>query len=60
MVTCTVWDMDEPKGPKPPTNLSIKLPPDVAEVLHRLAYETGQSKRDIVISALRQVHGSGT
>jgi predicted transcriptional regulator len=45
-------------GPKVPTQLSIKLPPDVAELLHRLAYETGRSKRDLVITAVRQAYGS--
>jgi predicted transcriptional regulator len=44
-------------GPKAPTYLSIKLPPDVAELLHRLAYETGRSKRDLVIAAVRQAYG---
>jgi predicted transcriptional regulator len=50
--------MDAPRnGPKPPTHLSIKLPADVAEILHRLAYETGRSKRDLVIDAVRRVYG---
>jgi hypothetical protein len=54
-----LWGMAEPSGPKPPTNLSIKLPPDVAEILHRLAYETGNSKRDLVINAVRRTYGQG-
>jgi predicted DNA-binding protein len=49
--------MAETSGPKPPTNLSIKLPADVAEILHRLAYETGKSKRDLVLDAVRRTYG---
>lgn len=49
--------MAESSGPKPPTNLAIKLPPDVAALLHRLAYETGRSKRDLVIAAVRRAYG---
>jgi len=49
--------MAEPGGPKPPTNLAMKLPPDVAELLHRLAYETGRSKKDLVIDAVRKTYG---
>lgn len=52
--------MAETSGPKPPTNLSIKLPPDVASLLHRLAYETGRSKRDLIISALRHTYEETT
>lgn len=53
-----VRGMAEPSGPKPPRHLSIKqLPADVAEILHRLAYETGRTKRDLVIDAVRQVYG---
>lgn len=48
--------MPSVSGPRPPTNLAIKLPPDVAELLHRLAYETGRSKRDLVIEAIRQTY----
>ncbi len=48
--------MAETSGPKPPTNLSIKLPADVAAILHRLAYETGRSKRDLVIDAVRKTY----
>lgn len=48
--------MAETSGPKPPTNLSIKLPADVAALLHRLAYETGKSKRDLVIDAVRKTY----
>lgn len=44
--------MEPTKGPKPPTNLAIRLPEDVAAMVHRLAYETGRSKRDLVIEAL--------
>lgn len=43
-------------GRRPPTNFAIKLPLDVAELLHRLAYETGRSKRDLVIEAIRQAY----
>jgi hypothetical protein len=49
--------MHEPNGPRPPTHLAIKLPPDVAELLHRRAYETGTSKRDLVINAVRTTYG---
>lgn len=52
--------MAEASGPKPPTNLSIKLPDDVAEILHRLAYETGRSKRDLVIDAVRGTYKPAT
>ena len=48
--------MAEPSGPKPPTNFAIKLPADVAALLHRLAYETGKSKRDLVIDAVRKTY----
>ena len=48
--------MAETGGPKPPTNLAIKLPPDIAALLHRLAYETGKSKKDLVLDALRQTY----
>lgn len=52
-----MWGMANPDGPKPPTNLSIKLPADVAALLHRLAYETGKSKRDLVLDAVRHTYG---
>lgn len=52
---CRMADLS---APKPPTNLSIKLPPDVAEILHRLAYETGRSKRELVIDAVRKAYGA--
>jgi predicted transcriptional regulator len=48
--------MAETSGPKPPTNFSIKLPADVAATLHRLAYETGKSKKELVIDAVRQTY----
>jgi predicted transcriptional regulator len=48
--------MSERSGPKPPVNLSIKLPDDVAEILHRVAYETGRSKRSLVVGAVRQAY----
>ncbi len=48
--------MAEPNGPKPPTHLAIKLPLDVAILLHRLAYETGRSKRDLVLDAVRKTY----
>ena len=48
--------MAEPSGPKPPTNFAIKLPSDVAALLHRLAYETGRSKRDLVVDAVRRTY----
>jgi hypothetical protein len=41
----------------PPTHLSVKLPPDVAELLHRTAYETGRTKQDLVTDALRKTYG---
>jgi len=50
--------METSLGPRASTNLSIKLPGDVAKLLHRLAYETGQSKRDLVIAAIRREYGS--
>ncbi len=46
----------ETKGPKAPNTLSIKLPHDIATVLHRLAYETGTSKRALVLDALRRCY----
>lgn len=50
--------MDQPKAPKPPANLTIRdLPEDVAYLLHRIAYETGRTKRDLVIDAIRQTYG---
>jgi hypothetical protein len=49
--------METSPGPRPPTRLSIKLPVDVAKLLHRLAYETGQSKRDLVIAAISKAYG---
>lgn len=49
--------MNASTTPRPPENLAIKLPPDVAAALHRLAYETGRSKRDLVVSALRDTYG---
>jgi len=42
---------------KPPTHLSIKLPPDIAELLHRTAYETGRSKQDLVTAAIQLAYG---
>lgn len=50
--------MDTPPGPRPPANLAIKLPEDVAALLHRLAYETGRSKRNLVIDAIRKTYES--
>jgi len=49
--------METSPGPKPPTNLAIRLPPDVASLLHRLAYETGRSKKDLVLAAIREAYG---
>jgi hypothetical protein len=57
MFTCYASGMDAPSEPKPSTNLAIKLPADVAELLHRVAYETGRTKRDLVLDAVRQVYG---
>jgi hypothetical protein len=51
--------MAEASGPKPPTNLAMRLDPDVAEILHRLAYETGKSKRDLVHDAVRKTYKTG-
>lgn len=45
--------MDEHSGPRASVNLAIKLPADVAALLHRAAYETGVTKRDLVINAIR-------
>lgn len=42
---------------QPPTHLSVKLPEDVAALLHRIAYETGRTKQDLVTDALRKVYG---
>ena len=50
--------MAETSGPKPPTNFAIKLPDDVAALLHRLAYETGKSKRDLVLDAVRKTYST--
>ena len=49
-------DMDESRDIPLPTNFSIKLPGDVAALLRRLAYETGRSKRDLVLDAVRKVY----
>lgn len=49
--------MKEHSGPRAPAGLSIKLPTDVAEVLHRAAYEMGVTKRDLVINAIRESYG---
>lgn len=40
-----------------PSNLSVKLPPDAAVILHRAAYETGRSKQDLVADAIRKTYG---
>jgi hypothetical protein len=59
VVTCSMCSMEtNVPGPKPPTHLAIKLPVDVAKLLHRLAYETGQTKRDLVIAAIRKTYRS--
>ena len=52
--------MSRPLGPTPPEHLSVKLPTDVAALLHRTAYETGRSKQDLVIDALRQTYARRT
>jgi predicted transcriptional regulator len=49
--------MDKPTPPPAPRNLSIRLPEDVAALLHRVAYETGRSKHDLVIDAIRRTYG---
>lgn len=41
-----------------PAHLSIKLPPAVAAILHRTAYETGRSKQDLVADAIRRTYGT--
>ena len=50
-----------PPATKPPvpTWLSMRLDPETAELLHRTAYETGKSKRALVITAVRQTYGAG-
>jgi predicted DNA-binding protein len=40
-----------------PLNLSVRLPPDVAELLRDVSYRTGRSKRFLVINALRKTYG---
>jgi predicted DNA-binding protein len=42
-----------------PLNLSVRLPPDVAELLRDVSYRTGRSKRFLVINALRKTYGPG-
>jgi hypothetical protein len=44
-------------GPPAPTHLSVKLPPAAAAILHRVAYETGRSKQDLVTGAIIAVYG---
>ncbi len=48
---------DRPRGVEVAAGgVAIKLPKDVAALLHRLAYETGRSKRDLVIDAIRNTY----
>lgn len=48
--------MVEPAQPsKIPTWLSTHVDPDVAEIVHRTAYETGRSKRSLVEEAVRLI-----
>jgi predicted DNA-binding protein len=41
---------------KPPRHLSLRLPDETAALLHRLAYETGKSKHELVIDAIHNTH----
>ena len=51
--------MDEPAPDRPPVPLhfAAQLPPNVAALLHRTAYQTGRSKVDLVVTAIEQVYG---
>lgn len=58
---CVRYDVlvtDSPPAPaRIPTHVSVRnLPPDVATALHRLAYETGRSKADLIITAIRRTY----
>ncbi len=45
--------------PRRPENLQVKhLPEHLSRELHRLAYETGRTKRDLVIEALEARYGT--
>jgi len=44
---------DQPNPKKVPTWVSTHVDLDVAETLHRTAYETGRSKRNLVEEAIR-------
>jgi hypothetical protein len=51
--------MSEPNRTVPaPTGFSVRFPADVAEILHRTAYETGRTKLDLVSEAIRIVYGT--
>lgn len=45
-------------NPPVPRHVQVKdIPEDLARALHRLAYETGRTKRDLIIDAVRAAYG---
>jgi hypothetical protein len=48
-----------PERPRVPQHFAAELPRDAAAILHRVKYETGRSKVDLVAEAIRQVYGEG-
>jgi hypothetical protein len=42
-----------------PRNFAAELPLDAAAILHRVKYETGRSKVDLVAEAIRLTYGEG-
>jgi|GEM_PF-5753475 len=43
-------------APPVPKGLMIRPPADIAALIHRLAYETGRSKQDLIVDAIRQTY----
>lgn len=47
----------ETPTPPVPRHVQVKdLPEDLARTLHRVSYETGETKRDLIIKSLRTTY----